>query len=386
MAVEFTKDQLKAIETLDKSILVSAAAGSGKTAVLVERILNIILEGKANVDEMLIVTFTNAAAAEMRLRLASAIRKRMQEKPEDAPRLKDQLGRLYRAYISTIDSFALRVIREFFYETDIEPDFGTCDEVQGELLRREAAAELFEAGFDDDMFLSRDGGEDVDRIGFREFLRLYSRERSEDEFMENLMITYSRLRTMPDYFNWAYERAEDLKTDKESFEGSALQAIIAKDAADTVERAFGAAVQVQKLFEEADLMEMYKDKLTPEISYIAEIHDDLAAGKFDDEVIGKLNSLPSVRLVAKKAWKEQYEPIKPEVKRLREIYKGEIKALSQKYFAPDFETRLREMNDTYVYTVYYLRLLEEFERRRERSSASRPRRRTHRPRRPCRCR
>ena len=163
MADKFTDEQLKAIETTDRSVLVSAAAGSGKTAVLVERIIRIILEGKANVDEMLVVTFTNAAAAEMRLRLSKAIRRRMAEHPEDAPRMKDQLSRLYRAYISTIDSFALRVIREFFHETDIEPSFSVCDDVQGELLRREAVAELFEEGFSNDSFI--DGG------SFRSFLR-----------------------------------------------------------------------------------------------------------------------------------------------------------------------------------------------------------------------
>ena len=72
MAKEFTDEQLKAIETIDKSVLVSAAAGSGKTSVLIERIIRIILEGKANVDDLLVVTFTNAAASEMRLRLSSA--------------------------------------------------------------------------------------------------------------------------------------------------------------------------------------------------------------------------------------------------------------------------------------------------------------------------
>ena len=138
MSVRFTEEQLKAIETLDRSVLVSAAAGSGKTAVLVERILRIILDGKANVDEMLIVTFTRAAAAEMKARLSTAIRKKMAESPDDAKRLSEQLSRMYRAYITTIDSFAMRIIREFFYEIDTEPDFGACDEIQGELMRREA--------------------------------------------------------------------------------------------------------------------------------------------------------------------------------------------------------------------------------------------------------
>jgi ATP-dependent helicase/nuclease subunit A len=150
MANEFTKEQKQAIETLDKSVLVSAAAGSGKTSVLIERIIRIILEGKANVDEMLVVTFTNAAASEMKLRLAGAIRKRMADHTEDIPRMKDQLARLYKAYISTIDSFALRVIKEFFHMTDMEPSFGVADDVQCELLRREALSELFEEGFEND--------------------------------------------------------------------------------------------------------------------------------------------------------------------------------------------------------------------------------------------
>ena len=148
--MQFTAEQKKAIETLDRSVLVSAAAGSGKTAILIQRILKIILEGRANVDELLVVTFTNAAASEMKLRLSSAIRKHMRENPSDAKRMKEQLSRLYRAYITTIDSFALRVIREFFYETDNDPDFRACDEIQGEIMRREALNELFEEGFEND--------------------------------------------------------------------------------------------------------------------------------------------------------------------------------------------------------------------------------------------
>ena len=89
--VAFTDEQREAIETLDRSILVSAAAGSGKTAVLIERIINIIISGRANVDEMLVVTFTNAAAAEMKVKLTKAIRKEMREHPERSELLSRQL-------------------------------------------------------------------------------------------------------------------------------------------------------------------------------------------------------------------------------------------------------------------------------------------------------
>jgi len=354
MAVKLTEEQKKAIETLDRSILVSAAAGSGKTAVLVRRILNIILEGKANVDEMLVVTFTKAAAAEMRLRLGREIRKRMREHPEEAVRLNDQLSRLYRAYISTIDSFALRILREFFYEIDMEPDFGTCDQIQSELLRREAAAELLEEGFADDGF--------IEGCSFREFMRLYSDERSEENFKEDLLTSYSKLRTMPDYFNWAYDKAELLKTTEADFDGSELKRLILEDTIDSFRGAAGAACKVRDILYDAGLEKMYAEKLAPEVDSIIEMYEELAGGRLDEELMARAQSISYARMSLKKEYKEAYEPIKEEVKALRDIYKDEIKKWSSRYLIPDFATRLAEMNRTYDYTVYYLKLLEEFEK------------------------
>lgn len=356
MAVKFSEEQLKAIETLDRSVLVSAAAGSGKTAVLVERILRIILDGKANVDEMLIVTFTRAAAAEMKARLSSAIRRKMAESPEDAKRLSEQLSMMYRAYITTIDSFAMRVIREFFYEIDIEPDFGACDEVQGELMRQEALQEMLEAGFEDDGFLS-------DEVGFREFLRLYSEERQEDTFKDRILSAYSGLRSIPDYFEWAYSRAELLKVTPDTFEGSELQAVMLEDARETMSRAGEAAEKLRELMYNAGLEDMFNEKMLPEVSSIESIRKAVDDGRLDTEVMEMAASYSNGRLGVKKAWKESYEAVKGDIKILREAYKKEIEGWNNRYSVPDFETRLAEMNETYRYTVYYIRLLEEFERR-----------------------
>ena len=369
MAVRFTDEQSKAIDTLDRSVLVSAAAGSGKTAVLVERILKIIIEGKANVDEMLIVTFTRAAAAEMKMRLSSRIRKRIRECPDEAERLNEQLSRLYRSYITTIDSFAMRVIREFFYEIDIEPDFGACDEVQSELMKREALQELFEAGFEDDMFLSRSSGssddavaEEADSIGFREFLRLYSEERQEDTFKDRLLSAYSGLRSIPDYFDWAYRRAGLLRVTPETFEGSQLQAMMLDDARETFGRAADAEKRLRLLMQQAGLEDML-ERLDPEISVIESIMTRLDDGILDKEVIESAAEVKGVTLKARKNEKEAYDPLKDEVKALRDAIKDELKGWNSRYAVPDFDTRLSEMNDTYRFTVYFIRLLEEFERR-----------------------
>ena len=369
MAVRFTEEQKRAIDTLDRSVLVSAAAGSGKTAVLVQRILNIILEGKANVDEMLIVTFTNAAAAEMRLRLAREIRKTMREDPGRAAGLRDQLGRLYRAYISTIDSFALRVIREFFYDTDIEPDFSICDEVQGELLRREAVAVLFEEGFAEDRFLSRHEEEDpdfdpvTDGIGFREFLRLYSEERSEDALKEDILKSYGSLRTIPDYFEWAYGKAEELKIAEGTFDGSSLQSMMRDDAEESFANASDAVARTKELLSDAGLEDLFNEKLGSEAAEITEIFRDLRTGRMDEELMGRISGISFGRMNLKKAQKEAYASIKDEVSGLRDVYKKEIRDWTSRYLVPDLGTLLNEMNATYGYTVYYLRLLEEFEKR-----------------------
>lgn len=355
MANRFTEEQLKAIETLDKSVLVSAAAGSGKTSVLIERIIRIILEGKANVDEMLVVTFTNAAASEMKLRLAGAIRKRMADHPEDVPRMKDQLARLYKAYISTIDSFALRVIKEFFHMTDMEPSFGVADEVQCELLRREALSELFEEGFENDELI--EGGR------FRAFLRLYSEERSDDKFMDGMLDAYSRLRTMPDYFDWAFDKAEQLNVTYDTFEGSGFQKMMFADAEVVFRNVKSAFAEIRELFLEAGIPEMYDAKIAAQENAAGCIYDLLSRGSAGLDVIAAIEAFPSARLTASKAQKEAFEGIKSEVDALRKPLKKEIDDFKKRYMIPDLETRLSEMNATYEYTVYYLRMLEEFERR-----------------------
>ena len=355
MAYGFTGEQEKAIKTLDKSVLVSAAAGSGKTSVLIERIIRIILEGRANVDEMLVVTFTNAAASEMKLRLASAIRKRMAEHPEDVPHMKDQLARLYKAYISTIDSFALRVIKEFFHMTDMEPSFGVADEVQCELLRREAIGELFEEGFENDSLIA--GG------SFRAFLRLYSEERSDDSFMDGMLKAYERLRTMPDYFEWAYEKAEQLKVTSETFGGSDFEKMMLADAETVFRSVRGALAELRKLFEDAGIPEMYESKLSMQACAAEDICNALSSGRPGRDVIAAIEGFPSTRVVAKKDQKESYETIKKDVQALNSSLRDEVNAFRKRYLILDLETRLNDMNDTYEYTVYYLRMLEEFERR-----------------------
>ena len=124
MATKWTKEQLQAIETRDCNLLVAAAAGSGKTAVLVERIIKIINNAKrpVDIDKLLVVTFTNAAAAEMRERIGAAIAKELDSQPE-SKLLQRQLTLLNRSNITTMHSFCLDVIRNNFHQIDLDPGF-----------------------------------------------------------------------------------------------------------------------------------------------------------------------------------------------------------------------------------------------------------------------
>ncbi len=145
MAVAFTSEQQKVIELRDRNILVSAAAGSGKTAVLVERIVRMITDDErpVDIDRLLVVTFTNAAAAEMRERISLEISRRLEEDPRNI-HLQKQSSLLHNAQITTIDSFCLFIIRNNFNDIGLDPGFRVSDEGELKLLKQDVMAELLE--------------------------------------------------------------------------------------------------------------------------------------------------------------------------------------------------------------------------------------------------
>ena len=141
---KWTNEQLQAIETRRCNLLVAAAAGSGKTAVLVERIIRIITneENPVDIDKLLVVTFTSAAASEMRERIASAISKSLEKSP-NSKNLQRQLTLLSRANITTMHSFCLDVIKNYFYTIDLDPSFRIGDETEAILMKNEIIPAAF---------------------------------------------------------------------------------------------------------------------------------------------------------------------------------------------------------------------------------------------------
>jgi ATP-dependent nuclease subunit A len=364
--VRFTPDQQRAIDTIDKSILVSAAAGSGKTAVLVERIINIIVQGKADVDRMLVVTFTNAAASEMRLKLTKAINKEIKaaktSDPERSERLRQQLGKMYRSYISTVHSFCNRVIKEFFYLTDLEPNFKICDSLKAEIMKMEAIEEVFEQGFEEDNFI--EGG------SFREFLDRFSKERDDKGLMQELVKAYADLRSMPDYFEWSERMAEKLRIPESGdYRDSDLYRELWADARKVVDDALHEALGLQEYLIGLNLPNTAA-KLDSEIGVFQTLADaiesicdrgELARGA--EEVVSKVFQNPVFGTFSGgKGEREAYKAVSADCKARRDTYKNNFQNFFKEYNFAELKTLFEEQAETYKYTMYYLALLKEFER------------------------
>ena len=198
----WTKEQEKAIYKKDDNILVAAAAGSGKTAVLVERIINKITNENVDVDKLLVVTFTNAAATEMRERILDAIYKKLEENPNDL-RLQRQIVLLNKSHISTIHAFCLEVIKNNFYKTNISPNFRLASTPEIELLKMETLEEVFDTLYEEE------------NEKFKKLIDAYCGYRSDDNLKDIVMKIYKYIQSMPYPEEWLNEQVEKFNLNME---------------------------------------------------------------------------------------------------------------------------------------------------------------------------
>ena len=213
---EWTKEQKKAIEEKGSNILVAAAAGSGKTTVLVERIIQKIIKDKIDIDRLLIVTFTNAAASEMRERILNALYKKIDEDPNDA-HLQRQIILLNKASICTIDSFCLDIVKNNFYEIGISPNFRIADSTELEILKQESLEDLFE-----ELYLNKDKN-------FIDLINTYATYRGDENLKDIVLRIYDQIQSNPFPEEWLNSKIEEFnvidrfdKDFKESIWGKVL--------------------------------------------------------------------------------------------------------------------------------------------------------------------
>ena len=197
MAIELTREQRGAVEDRGGDLLVSAAAGSGKTRVLVERLMGYVERGE-DIDRFLVITFTNAAATELRERIAAAIHARLASRPGDR-HLRRNAALVYKAPICTIDAFCLDILRQWGHLADLDPDFRLCDEAEGEELRREALEEVLEARYAN---IQADPS-------FAALVDALAGERDDQTLEDVVLDIHRRILAQPDPVGWLMSRKWD---------------------------------------------------------------------------------------------------------------------------------------------------------------------------------
>ncbi|MDR1018153.1 MAG: UvrD-helicase domain-containing protein, partial [Lachnospiraceae bacterium] len=204
MGINYTEDQLKVINTRDRNILVSAAAGSGKTAVLVQRIIKMIIDEDKPIDinRLLVVTFTKAAAKEMKDRIRSTLEGMLKENPSD-DNISRQLSLLYEAQITTIDAFCQQVVKEHFSSIDLDPEFRVADEAELSLMKNDVLDEILEERFEE-------GDKD-----FLEFIDAYTTPSNNNKVREVIFSVYDYSRSMDKPEVWLHKCIEAFSYDNE---------------------------------------------------------------------------------------------------------------------------------------------------------------------------
>ncbi len=344
----WTAEQLRVIDARDKSLLVSAAAGSGKTAVLVQRILSMVTdpEHPIDVDELLVVTFTNAAAAEMRERILAALTGAAQQYPGDM-HLQRQLSLIHNAQITTIDSFCLQVVTNHFHRIELEPGFRIADEGELTLLREEACDAVLE-----EFYAAKEPE-------FTRFEHAYSWPRSDKNIRDMIMQLYRYAQSYPWPDEW-------LDTCAQQYYADTLAELEQKEwVADYLaylhQRTENLVTQCRMLIalsEDADGPKAYGEALRDDLGQLEAL---LACGGLSDWYL-KLNEISWKNLARCKG--ESVNPEKKErVQAVRGKIKTQIKNMKERDFHSDPEEWVAVLKNTGEMVRMLVRLTKAFSER-----------------------
>ena len=372
MGMKFTPEQQRVIELHNSNILVSAAAGSGKTAVLVERIIRMICDGEhpADIDRLLIVTFTNAAAAEMRERIAAGIAARLEADPGNE-HIQKQSALLHNAQITTIDSFSLFLIRNHFNEIGLDPDFRVADEGEIKLLQQEVLAQLLEDAYagnfvPEEALTSREGYGNEGTVPEMEALEQfhacveYFCPGGRESVLEQHILNLSRYAGS---FPWPAEWLEERKND---YAAGDMEALVCSDYGQyltervnrTVEGCLEKLQEVKRLCELPDGPYMYGELTDAEIEQLERLTDC----KNLEEQAAKIPAVTFARLPSKKD--DSVDPTKRELaKAIRNSVKDTLSDLSESYFKTPLELAVEQGKACREPLRMLLNLVLEFDRR-----------------------
>jgi len=357
--VSWTEDQQKAIFTRDCNILVAAAAGSGKTAVLVERIIKIVTDEDRpiDIDKLLVVTFTNAAASEMRERIAAAISKELHNNPQ-SKLLQRQLTLLNKSSITTIHSFCLEVIRSNFHIVDLDPNFRIADATEAVLLKQEALEELF-----DDRYVSiaeiennlEDGSnlEDKNKLrnesilkdnSFLQLVEAYSNNKEDLGLQTIVLSLYNFAMSSTDPTKWLLEAAEDFNIkDGYTFSDTPWAAVLLEDIKIELLGIEKVMIKALRIIENNEAIDIYYEVFKADLAMICDLLS--AANNSFENLVGVIESLsfaklPSIKGCADKEKQKLVQDIRNKVKK-------QLQELGQQVMGANSDAALLDIKKLY---------------------------------------
>ena len=390
MAVTFTKEQQETIDARNASILVSAAAGSGKTAVLVERIIQMVKDPvhPVDIDRLLVVTFTSAAAAQMRERISQALSDAVDEHPKNA-HLTRQLTLIHHAQITTIDSFCLYLIRNHFDEIGLDPDFRVADEGEVRLLKRDVLDEMLEEYFargaessgedsaagdgsrPSEAEEGRETGKGSETDGscagsFQEIVEYFSPQGNDKRLEEQLLSLYEFAMSYPWPEEWLQEHQKDYDVPGGGLDACPWVEELKSYVKTQLSEAAQLLEQALSLCREPDGPYMYLDTLLEDQERV----EELSHAENFSELYEGFSSLSFGRISSKKDVAVSQEK-RERAKELRGTVKDLFTGLKEKYFYASAEAQEERMRACAPFVKELLELTLDFchrfsEKKRER--------------------
>lgn len=346
MDVKWTSEQKKVIDLRDRDILVSAAAGSGKTAVLVERIVNRICVDNppVDIDRMLVVTFTKAAAAEMRERVSSAIDGLKELKPDDE-NLQRQSTLVHNALITTIDSFCLFVVQNNFAQLNLDPDFRIGDQAELKLMLKDALAQVFEDNY------AREDNE-----AFINLIDTYSKGRNDSAVRQMVEDIYYKAGSSSWPRKWMNSllRLYDIKSAKQLEDSEIIKEIVDYSRV-LLEEAVQELTMAKDLASATPGLEKYALTLSEDIALfdgMADVTGYVGMQEF-------LNKISFGRIAVIRKF-DGDEKKKERVKSMRDAVKKKVDGIKQKYFGMSIELMYEQLERQRPFVKELIRLSLEF--------------------------
>ncbi len=315
--MKFSPKQREVIDTRNKNILVSAAAGSGKTTVLVERIIKLITEEEENIDSFLIVTFTNAAASGMKQKIHKSLIKSIHNS-ENKEHLKAQLNILSRASISTIHAFCIDVVRKNFHLIGIDPNFRIGDINEVEIMLNETIDDVLE-----NYYASKSKG-------FIKLIESFTSNRGDSELTVIIKDIYRFILSNPDPFKWLKEKVENHNLSVNDLRESPWLKAVQTNINISLNGAYEALQIALELCDEPDGPFVYKETILEDIESVNSLKSILCGSNFQEFI----SCLYSVSFSSLKSLRgKQKETVSPEkqedVKQLRDEYKKIINSIKK---------------------------------------------------------